>query len=227
MRTKWVDTAIIVGGIFLVSIFVGDFKPSNDFPPDIRNEYSVLTNIDRTVCSQAMPSIFKVSAFSECKTFALSASAITSTLVALTASKVITEKREEFFREIGSGYSINPFFLSINITTSVEQGLQVLLASMVAFWLRNSLCHWGMYAVHFLFLGWVSVSWGLLFAIIIPKNNVVLVIGFFMLFGSLLLSGVSPPIQYAGESSMERIQYVVSKITQTNFFLKTFIAIKL
>jgi hypothetical protein len=198
-KTKLIDTALIVGGVFLVSFFVGEFKPTQDIPPDIRNEYDVLTSTDKTISSQAMPDIFKVSTFSDCKTFALSASAITSTLLALTASKAITEKREEFFREVGAGYSINPFFLAINISTAIEQGLQALLASAVAFWLRKSLCHWIMYALNFLLLGWISVSWGLLFAITIPPKNVVLVIGFFMLFGSLLISGVSSPVQYHGE----------------------------
>jgi hypothetical protein len=199
MKTKCTDTLIIVGGIFLVAIFVGEFKPTKDFPPDVRNEYEVFTGTNSSVCSQAIPDIFKVSAFTECKTFAISVSAITSTLLALTASKAITEKREEFFHEVGSGYGVNPFFLAINISSTAEQSIQVLLASVVAFWLRNSFCHWIMYAVNFLLLGWISVSWGLFFAIIIPPKNVVLVIGFFMLFGCLLLSGVNPPIVYAGE----------------------------
>lgn len=210
-----IDTAIILVAIILVAFFVGELKPTKDFPPDIRNEYDVLTSTDQSVCAQAMPDVFKVSAFSDCKTFALSASAIISTLFALTASKAITDKREGFFREVSSGYCINAYFLAVNVSTSIEQGSQALLASILAFWVRKSLCHWLMYALNFLSLGWISVSWGLLFAIIVPPKNVVLVIGFFMLFGSLMLSGVSPPIQYHGKKGLSTLYMLQSVLILT------------
>ena len=69
---------------------------------------------------------------------------VVAVLIGLTATKIITEKRNEFFREAGSGYNINAHFCAINVIATLEHGLQVMLASMFALWLRNSVSSWYM-----------------------------------------------------------------------------------
>jgi hypothetical protein len=125
---------------------------------------------------------------------------ITAVLVGLTAAKAITEKRLEFFRESASGYNINAYFAAINITSGIEHSLQILLAASAAFWLRNSLAHWGSYCINFLMMAWLCVSWALFLPLLVPPKNVVLVVGFFMAFFGLLFSGGLSPVKYAGTS---------------------------
>jgi hypothetical protein len=125
---------------------------------------------------------------------------ITAVLVGLTASKAITEKRLEFFRESASGYDINAYFAAINITSGIEQSLQIILPATAAFWLRDSLATFNSYCVSFLMLSWLCVSWGLLIPLLVPPKNVVLVIGFCMAFFGLLFSGGLPPVNYSGKS---------------------------
>jgi hypothetical protein len=128
----------------------------------------------------------------------VSVGVITSVLIALTAVKAITEKRLEFFREAGSGYNINAYFLAVNIFTSVDQGGQVLFAAVIAQWLLDSISSKAVFYVAFLLLGWISVSWALLIPLIAPPKNTTVMLGFFMAFFGLLFSGTSPPVKYEG-----------------------------
>ena len=98
------------------------------------------------------------------------------------------EKREEFFRESGSGYNVLSYFLAVNIYTTLEQGFQAIFAALVALWLRNSLCKWWMYVINFLVLTWGAISWALLFAIVVPPKNTVLIVSFYMIISALMLS---------------------------------------
>ena len=123
------------------------------------------------------------------QSYATKLGVIVSVLVGLTATKILTEKRSEFFREAGSGYDINAYFCAINIISSLEHSIQVLIASMFALWLRNSLASWYSYYVNFLLLAWLCVSWALFFPLVVPLKNVVLVTGFYMTFFALLFSG--------------------------------------
>jgi hypothetical protein len=89
--------------------------------------------------------------------------------------------------------------LAINIFTSIDQGCQVMLAAVVAEWLRHSIGDSGAFYVSFIILAWVSVSWCLLIPLVVPPKNVVLVVGFFMAFFGLLFSGSNPPVEYSGK----------------------------
>jgi len=119
-------------------------------------------------------------------------------LVGLTATKILTEKRAEFFREAGSGYNIDAYFVAVNIFSTVEHSIEAMIASMFALWLRNSIAAWYSYYIHFLLLAWLCVSWALLFPLLVPPRNVVLVTGFYMTFLSLLFSGGIAPVTYQG-----------------------------
>jgi hypothetical protein len=135
--------------------------------------------------------------------FATIVAALGSTLLALGSIKIMTEKRDEFFREAGSGYSVLSYFLAVNIYTSLEQGLQAICASLVALWLRNSLCKWWMFVINFCVLTWGAVSWALLFAIIVPPKNIVLMTSFFMVLSALMLSGALVGVMYKGTLSLD------------------------
>ena len=123
---------------------------------------------------------------------------IVSVLVALSATKVLTEKRLELFRESGSGYDINAYFLAVNITSSLEHGIQLILCALVNLWLRNTTRSIASYIVDFILLGWISVSWALFFPIIVPPKNIVLVTGFFMAFFGMIFGGALPPVEFKG-----------------------------
>jgi hypothetical protein len=120
---------------------------------------------------------------------------VVAVLVGLTATKILTEKRSEFFREAGSGYNIDAYFVAVNIIATVEHGTQVLLASLFALWLRNTIATWYQYCISFLMLSWLCVSWALFFPLLVPPKNVVLVTGFYMTFFGLLFSGGVPPVK--------------------------------
>lgn len=123
---------------------------------------------------------------------------VIAVLVGLTATKDLTEKRNEFFRESGSSYDVNAYFAAVNIVSTVEHTVQVMFSSMFALWLRNSLASWYSFYIHFLLLAWLCVSWALVFPLLIPPKNVVLVTGFYMAFFALLFSGGIDPIKYTG-----------------------------
>lgn len=123
---------------------------------------------------------------------------VIAVLVGLTATKIITEKRVEFFREAGSGYDINAYFFAVNIIATFEHSMQVLAASIFALWLRNSIAVWYSFFVNYLLLAWLCVSWALFFPLIVPQKSVVLVTGFFMTFTALLFSGGIEPVTYNG-----------------------------
>jgi hypothetical protein len=118
----------------------------------------------------------------------------------LTATKILTQKRVEFFREAGSGYNLNAYFVAVNIVASLEHAIQVLIASFFAVWIRHPAASGFSFFVHFLLLSYICVSWALLVPMVVPPENVVVVVGFFVAFFGLLFSGALPPVEYEGMS---------------------------
>ena len=67
---------------------------------------------------------------SECLfSYAMMIGVILSVIVGINATKIITEKRLEFFREAASGISVGAFYAAANITNTFEQGLSVIIAA--------------------------------------------------------------------------------------------------
>jgi NADH:ubiquinone oxidoreductase subunit K len=131
--------------------------------------------------------------------YALSLGVIASVLIALTSVKAITDKRLEFFREASSGYSSNAYFLAVNVFTTIDQGVQVLFAAIIAQWLRDSVSGRTTFYLAFLMLAWISVSWSLLIPLIAPPSNTLVILGAFMAFFGLLFSGGLAPVEYKSE----------------------------
>jgi hypothetical protein len=124
---------------------------------------------------------------------------IISVLLGLTAMRIVTDKRLQFFREAGSGYNLNAYFFAVNIMATLEHSVQVLIAAFFAFWIRNPLASAGSFFVHFFLLAWVTVSWALFIPMVVSPDSVVLVAGFFFTFCGLMFSGAFPPIIYRCE----------------------------
>lgn len=120
-------------------------------------------------------------------------------LIGLNATKIITEKRKEFFREAGSGYNVDAYFCAVNIISTLEHLPQILVSAMFALWLRNSIASWYSFVVNFLLVGWLCMGWGLLIPLLVPEKNVVLITGFFMVFFGLLMCGGIAPVLYKGK----------------------------
>jgi hypothetical protein len=112
-------------------------------------------------------------------------------LVALSATKILTDKRKEFFREAGSGYNVNAYFCAVNVVATLEHSVQIIICAAFDLWLRSSFAEWYSYIATFLLLGWIAVSWALLFPLLVRRDNMVLVTSFCMLLTSFLFSGAS------------------------------------
>lgn len=91
---------------------------------------------------------------------------------------------------------INAYFLALNITSTVEHSVQIIIAASCAFWIRNSLTTWFAYTLQFIMLMWLTVAWSFLIPLLVPPNNTVLAVGFFMAFFGLLFSGAIDPVTY-------------------------------
>lgn len=129
--------------------------------------------------------------------YGLKVGVILAVIVGLTATRMVTSKRVEFFREAGSGYDVNAYFLAVNVMTTVEHSIQLLLVGLAAYWLRDSIVGRASYYVSFLMLAWLTVSWSLLLAVVVPPENIFSIVGFFMALTGMLFSGASPPILYS------------------------------
>jgi hypothetical protein len=131
--------------------------------------------------------------------FPLKVGIIIAVLVGLQASKILTSKRLEFFREAGSGYNINAYFAAVNIVATIEHSIQIIIIVFFASWLREPVANWTSYYVHFLLLAWICVSWALFVPMVFAPDNVIIIIGFFMAFCGLMISGTLAPVTYEGE----------------------------
>lgn len=200
---KFVDTIIIVMVGILISIMQGPTTLSIDADPQgIRLEY-LITEDPALVLADDNDNFFEqvfayaMGANEDFRQYGLKAGVILAVIVGLTATKPITEKRIEFFREAGSGYDVNAYFIAISIVTTVEHSIQLLIVGATAYWIRDSISGRASYYISFLMLAWLTVSWALLLSVVVPPKNIFNIVGFFMAFSGLLFSGASPPVLYA------------------------------
>ena len=133
--------------------------------------------------------------------FAMKIGVISGVLLGLTAAKGYTDKRLEFFREAGSGYNVDAYYLALHITTLMEQLVTMLCTALAAFWTRNSATNGIAFILNFFFLDWVVVAWGLFFPLFVQPNNVIVVTGIFIAFFGMQFSGMVDPILFRGKSS--------------------------
>jgi hypothetical protein len=145
---------------------------------------------------------------------------VVAVLISLQTSKLLTSKQIEFFREASSGYNINAYFIAVNVVATFEVGIESVLVAFAAAMFREPVAEWFSYFAHFVLLGWVGASWALFFPMFVPHENVTVVIGFFMVFFSLLTSGAIPPVSYSliYEGGIE--EHIAAWLSPTRFFIE-------
>jgi hypothetical protein len=217
--SKLVDTFLIVGSVILISLFQGITQVTVEEDPNVQFGNLISGNPQDLV--KEFPNLFRYAWIAKVLPYGHKIGVIVAVLVGLTAAKTITEKRLEFFREAGSGFDINAYFISINITTTLEHSIQIALSACCAFWIRDSLAKWHNYYINFLMLTWVSVSWALLIPLLVPLTNVVLAVGFYMAFFALLFSGGAEPITYEKIYEEDFIAILSGFLSPTRFFVES------
>jgi energy-coupling factor transporter ATP-binding protein EcfA2 len=102
--SKFIDACIIIGAIVVITALDGIAEITYDEDPDVAFEIMVRPTEDDV--DDLFAGLFRYSLTRQI-TYPLKVGIILSTLMGLTATKVLTSKRLEFFREAGSGYNIN------------------------------------------------------------------------------------------------------------------------
>ena len=120
----------------------------------------------------------------------------TAWLICLNTSTILSSKKLELNREAGSGYDLNAFYLSLNITSSIEVLVQVVLIAFLCWLLRMSAT--SDIVVNFILLGWIASAWALLYPIFIPTKNVTIVITVAVFFFGLMFGTQVPPCDLKG-----------------------------
>jgi len=196
-KTKLINLFILLAVTAIMSLLDGTAKLTEESHPTINYEYDLLTSSDPGTFMGTLPAAFKYAAAAKgMPSYAMKVGVISSVLLGLSAAKNFNDKRVEFFREAGSGYSINAFFLAVHLTTLFEQVVMVVITAAVAQWLRNSFNEGHVFLVNFIMMDWVVVAWGLLFPLFIPPENVIIVTGCFMAYCGIQFSGqLAPQLQ--------------------------------
>lgn len=196
------EMALLIVSTILISSVNGQLQLSDSLPLQIPNEYYTLTSIENPVSptnpfNNALGELFKDFIFrmeSDTMLYFSQISVTVSLLTALSSAKVLSDKRNEFFREAASGFSINAYFLAINLFTTFEVTIRMVVISAFVFALRNTASNSGAMILQFVLCGWISSAWGFLYALIVPPSIVVLVATCLTLFAAFCLGGVSGAI---------------------------------
>ncbi|CAB9522559.1 Putative white-brown complex homolog protein 30 [Seminavis robusta] len=221
--TKTIDTFIIVGAAVLVSLMDGVEQPTMWVGmSNLKYDFTAEPTSVEEVVSE-FPKFFQYAIWANLNNlhaYGTKLGVLIAVLVALTATKTITSKRKEFFREAASGYSTNAYFIAVNVIATLEHSIQIAIAALCSIWLRNSLSHWYSWMVAFLLCGWISVSWAFLFPLIVPPDNVVLVTGFYMVLFGLLFSGALAPVLYSTIYADTFMSIFSGLLSPTRYFIE-------
>lgn len=180
--TKIVDTAVILVGTVLVAVLEGSVEVTDDDIPNVKFEALVSTEPKQHVRSLPALFYFAIWPTEALQQFGTRIGVITAILVSLIATKAVSEKRLQFFREACSGYDVNAYYLAVSITATIEHSLQIFVASSIVYWIRGSTGPWAAYFTSFFFVTWLTVSWALLFPLFVPPQNAAVVTGLFIAF---------------------------------------------
>ena len=124
IAAKLQETVVIVLGAIAVTQLDGSFGLTKDIQPDFDNQFFVLSKVneDTNPFIDVLPVLFHhaISGGVVVVFYLQKLSLVLSLLVALSATKALTAKRVEFFREASSGYDITAYFLAVNVFTTLE-----------------------------------------------------------------------------------------------------------
>jgi hypothetical protein len=164
-ESRLLDCVILLIAVFLMTMLAG-VTPS-DFDSDPGDLLWIKFIASPEDASQMLPIVFYYSlkGISTVIGYAMMVGLLTSVLIGLNATKIITDKRLEFFREAQSGISVSMYYLAATITTTVEQGFIAILGSALAYLISNPSISYLVFLCNFFLLSWLSVSWAILLAI--------------------------------------------------------------
>jgi hypothetical protein len=196
------EMVLLLASTILIASVNGPLQLTGALDLEIPNEYYVLTSIENPISptnpfNYALKMLFNNVIFQmESNTMLyLSQMCVSiSLLTTLSSAKVLSDKRNEFFREAASGFNINAYFLAVNLFVSLEVTVRMIILAMFAFSLRNTLSHPGAMILQFILFGWISSAWGFLYALIVPPSIVILVATCLTLFNAFCLGGASGAI---------------------------------
>ena len=97
--------------------------------------------------------------------YAMMVGFIASVLIGLNATKIIIEKKLEFYREAQSGVSVTAYYIAASITSTSEQGFTAIAGSVLAYLVLKPSTSFLVYLWNFFMMSWLSVSWALLLCI--------------------------------------------------------------
>lgn len=215
---KIVNCTIIVGAIVFITALDGVTTVSIDKDPNL--PFATLVRPEPTDFSEVFKDLFAYSLSAQLQ-YAMKVGIILCIIVGLTATSTLTSKRQEFFREAGSGYNLNAYFFAINIVTTIEHSIQVIIAAVFATWIRHPIASHASYYIHFLLLAWLTVGWSMLIPMVCSQDSVILVSGFFFTFCGLIFSGAFSPFGYReiyDQAGMK--EYLAGWISPTRFFFE-------
>jgi len=232
ISTKVLDTIIISVAVILICLLDGKLVLTINRKPNLRNEYEILNSEDpdflRENVEEIVKGLYRHSVSSDSiSLFSQKISLILTVLLAISAAKVLVEKRLELFREAGSGYNLTAYYLAVNISSAFEHTIQILLIATPAVWLRCTATSEFCLLLSFIMLAWVSTSWSLFFPLFIPPKNVVLVIGFFSVFFSILFSGLLSPATFSDIYDNKITAFLSGMFSAPRYFIETMLVSEL
>ncbi|VEU38252.1 unnamed protein product [Pseudo-nitzschia multistriata] len=216
--TRIITATIIVGSVIFITALDGVTSVSIDLNPDL--PFDVLVRPQERDQENIFNALFAYVHRQQIQ-YPMKVGIVLCIIVGLTATTNLTSKRMEFFRESGSGYDINAYFFAINIISTIEFSIQVLIAALFATWIRNPIASYISYYIHFLLLTWVTVSWSMFFPMVCSPDTVPLVAGFFFTFCGLVFSGAFSPFGYEAiyeEGGFKEV--LVGWVSPTRFFFE-------
>lgn len=225
-RSRILDTVVAIVAVVFVAAFDGPltFGPSSVELADDRLLVP-LSYISEDVDNLPFDEMFKPFQAAADKDIgnAMKVSVICAVLVCLNATKYMSDKCQEQFREASSDYSINAYFTAINITSSIDLLVQMVITGLFAYSIRDPPSLWISFIFNFIMLAWICASWGFLFSVIIPTKNLVTVSGFFIAFCSLLFGGGIPPLQFQDIYASPGKAILSGLFAPTRYFIETYV----
>lgn len=220
------DTIILAVAVLLICAIDGVLVLTSDAEPKLNNEYEILTTEDPEILqansNEIARGLFRLTISNgTLADYANKASIIVCVLLGISTAKVLTEKRLEMFREAGSGYDLNAYYLSVQITSTIEHLTEILFIGAIASWMRYTAGSPWCSLLNYVMLGWVVTSWSLLFPLFVPPKSVVLVISFFNLFFGILFSGTTSPGSFRDIYSDKFIEFIASFFSPPRYFIET------
>ena len=132
VNARLIDAAILIIAVFFITLLAGKNIPFDRSPTEFVWMNFVASAED---AAALLPVVFQYSmtGIGDIQQYCLMAAVIMSVLIGLSATKIITEKQLQFFREAQSGVSVTAYYLAASITCTVEQGSVAILASVIAY----------------------------------------------------------------------------------------------